>query len=137
MVKLPTSDHHARALLPIPFSPLIPKPDRKRSRAAQHAIRVLSAGLVDHIALRTAAIDAAVDESVSRGVRQLVILGAGLDLRAYRLESPSAPFVYSRWIIPSTQRYRRDRHRHVLFRWPARSGRSLVDFARDSARSQT
>jgi methyltransferase (TIGR00027 family) len=49
----------------------------------QSIARALSFGLVDHIALRTAAID----EAISGGYAQLVLLGAGLDARAYRLRS--------------------------------------------------
>lgn len=45
--------------------------------------RIASLGLVDHIALRTAAIDEVLEE----GFEQLVLLGAGLDARAYRLSS--------------------------------------------------
>jgi len=53
-----------------------------RSRPFRRAGRLASLGLVDHIALRTAAIDAAVEES---DPPQLVLLGAGLDARAWRL----------------------------------------------------
>jgi methyltransferase (TIGR00027 family) len=49
--------------------------------------RLASLGLVDHVNLRTAAIDAAVVEAIERGCDQLVILGAGLDGRAWRLEA--------------------------------------------------
>jgi methyltransferase (TIGR00027 family) len=45
--------------------------------------RLASFGLVDHIALRTAMID----EALAPGFPQLVLLGAGLDARAYRLPS--------------------------------------------------
>jgi methyltransferase (TIGR00027 family) len=55
-------------------------------RAARPVLTVLSGGLVDHIDLRTRAIDDAVTRAVDAGARQLVILGAGLDARAYRLD---------------------------------------------------
>jgi methyltransferase (TIGR00027 family) len=45
--------------------------------------RALSLGLVDHIALRSAAID----DALGAGFPQVVLLGAGLDARAYRLPS--------------------------------------------------
>lgn len=45
--------------------------------------RLASFGLVDHVALRTAAID----DVLAKGFPQLVLLGAGLDARAYRLPS--------------------------------------------------
>ena len=49
------------------------------------ALRRLSVGLFDHVSLRTDFIDAALAEGVVAGARQVVILGAGFDTRAYRL----------------------------------------------------
>lgn len=54
-----------------------------KGAVGQSIARALSLGLVDHIALRTAAID----EALSDGYEQLVLLGAGLDARAYRLRA--------------------------------------------------
>lgn len=54
-----------------------------KGAVGQSIARALSLGLVDHIALRTAAID----EALHAGFGQLVLLGAGLDARAYRLRS--------------------------------------------------
>ena len=74
-------DHAASALLPRPLGVLaqraqpLPLPLR----------RALTAGLVDHLALRTAAIDRALAVASAGGVRQVVLLGAGLDARAWRL----------------------------------------------------
>ena len=68
--------------------------------------RVLARASVDmlpHAALRTDAIDAAIDEGVARGARQLVIVGAGLDARAYRLASLSDVRVFE-VDHPATQR---------------------------------
>jgi len=45
---------------------------------------------VPSIAIRTRFFDDAVRASVARGVRQIVLLGAGLDTRAYRLDLPRA-----------------------------------------------
>ncbi len=55
------------------------------SRAAGLLARIATAGMVDHVTLRTAAIDACVTRAVAHGVRQLVVLGAGYDGRAWRL----------------------------------------------------
>lgn len=61
---------------------LFPWPESAALRAVgQPLARVVSLGLVDHIALRTAAIDA----MLAGGFAQVVLLGAGLDARAYRL----------------------------------------------------
>ena len=55
-------------------------------RAGKSGFRVESARVMgDTIALRTAAIDAALRDAVAGGARQLVILGAGYDGRAWRL----------------------------------------------------
>lgn len=48
--------------------------------------RLASAGLVDHLDLRTTAIDRELADAVAAGARTLVLLGAGFDGRAYRLE---------------------------------------------------
>jgi methyltransferase (TIGR00027 family) len=47
--------------------------------------RTLAGGLADHATLRMLAIDAVVTDAVASGVRQLVVLGAGLDTRAWRM----------------------------------------------------
>jgi methyltransferase (TIGR00027 family) len=49
------------------------------------ALRAMSLGMVDHVNLRTTAIDRAVVEGAESGIDQLVILGAGLDARAWRM----------------------------------------------------
>jgi methyltransferase (TIGR00027 family) len=61
-----------------------------------------------HVALRTQAIDAAVTEAIGQGVRQLVIVGAGLDARAYRLKGLHDVTVYE-VDHPNTQSYKRNR----------------------------
>src|SRR3954466_10131911 len=64
---------------------------RQGKRSARlEAARVMA----DLIGLRTAAIDAAVRESIAAGVRQLVILGAGYDGRAWRMPELSGVKVF-------------------------------------------
>src|SRR5688500_18707239 len=75
-------DPLARTLLPAPIHLLA---DLAKLPLASSLARPLTFGLLDHIALRTAAIDDAIRESVQAGVGQLVVLGAGLDARAYRM----------------------------------------------------
>jgi N-methyltransferase len=61
---------------------------------AQHVLATaaappaLSRGLVRWVAVRTRFLDELVANAVAGGVRQVVIAGAGLDARAYRLELP-------------------------------------------------
>ena len=71
-------------MLPAPIGGLVA---RLAPGPAQLATRMLSLGMVDHVSLRTAAIDDSVSASVAAGCEQLVILGAGLDGRAWRLEA--------------------------------------------------
>ena len=102
------ADEAARSLLPSPVASLIPRTGAPWARLMQWPLRVASAGLVDHLALRSAAIDQAVREAVDAGVSQLVLLGAGLDARAYRMECLGAVTVFE-VDHPASQTYKRDR----------------------------
>ena len=102
----------------------------RAGRGAAAVVNVASLGLVDHIEMRTRAIDEALREAVKAGVTQLVILGAGLDARAWRLEELSGVRAFE-VDYPSTQAYKRAqiggraaKAREVRF--------VAVDFARDS-----
>jgi len=66
-------------------------------------------GMADNLALRTAAIDRAVREAVAIGARQLVILGAGYDGRAWRMPELAGMKVFE-VDHPSTQA---DKRMHV------------------------
>ncbi len=94
MTSSPLADPVARRLFPWPGG-----------RLGQVVARATSAGLVDHIALRTAAID----ELLGAGPRplpQLVLLGAGLDARAHRLGSLAETRVFE-VDHPASQRLKR------------------------------
>jgi methyltransferase (TIGR00027 family) len=92
--------------------------------------RLLSLGLLDHVSLRTAAIDDELRTALGRGAAQLVILGAGLDARAFRLADLGETTVFE-VDFPATQLAKRARldgslaaAREVIF--------VGVDFERDS-----
>lgn len=68
--------------------------------------RVISGGLTDHMRLRTAAIDALLEQAVNVGIKQLVLLGAGLDVRSYRLPWLSDVTVFE-VDHPASQQYKR------------------------------
>ena len=93
-------------------------------------IRVGTFGLMDHMALRTAAIDDALSEAVAAGVRQVVVLGAGLDVRAWRLPQLAAAAV---WEVdhPASQAFKRSR---IGDRQPQAAAVRYVamDFSRDA-----
>ena len=80
------------------------------AREGKRSARVESARVMaDLIALRTAAIDKAVREAIAGGARQLVILGAGYDGRAWRLAELVGVKVFE-VDHPATQG---DKRRHV------------------------
>ncbi|MCB9611035.1 MAG: class I SAM-dependent methyltransferase [Sandaracinus sp.] len=105
-------------------------PWRRLARAAERplwrrAVRELSLGFVDHLALRTATLDAFVRDAVRAGAEQVVILGAGLDARAWRLGLDVPFFEVDH---PSTQALKRRRV-------PSDATFVPVDFTRDDLES--
>ncbi|HEX3771980.1 MAG TPA: class I SAM-dependent methyltransferase [Polyangiaceae bacterium] len=89
-----------------------------------------SDGKADLIALRTAALDAAWHAAQAEGIRQLVVLGAGLDGRAYRLDDLARATVFE-VDHPATQALKRQ----VAAAMTAKAARHVyvpVDFERDS-----
>lgn len=121
-------DPLATALLDGPLS-LVVRAGRA-GRAPAAVINVATLGLVNHIEMRTRAIDQALRDAVDAGLRQLVILGAGLDARAWRMVELAEVRVFE-VDHPSTQTFKRARvgsrpteAKEVRF--------VAVDFGRDS-----
>lgn len=83
----PCFDPVAAELVPTPFTQVLRVFDLagERRKYLEPFVRVALAGIADHVELRTAIIDGAVRDAVGAGVTQLVILGAGLDGRAWRM----------------------------------------------------
>ncbi len=79
-----------------------------RTSAVSWALRLSSFGLVDHLALRTAAIDTALRDACMNESPQIVILGAGLDSRAWRIAELEGCTVFE-VDHPATQRAKRTR----------------------------
>jgi methyltransferase (TIGR00027 family) len=98
--------------------------------AVERALGLASLNLVDHVGLRTAAIDHAVNDAIALGARQLVIVGAGLDARAHRLTGLSNVDVFE-VDHPATQALKRTKAEGL-----ERTARSItyvtVDFARET-----
>lgn len=88
----------ARALLALPGGPTL----------AHHVTSRVSWGLAPTVPLRTAAIDEELRALAAAGVRQLVLLGAGLDARAWRLPELRDTVVFE-VDHPSTQAHKRER----------------------------
>ena len=104
-----------------------------RRAVARWLLRAASLGMVDHVSLRMAAIDAALSRAVAAGTEQVVLLGAGLDARAHRLSMPAVRVFEVDH--PATQAYKRRRVDAL-----ARTCRTLeyvpVDFERDALAAQ-
>src|SRR5690606_27121232 len=87
----PAPDRYAGALLPPALGGLVRASRLPGLGAAVRAVgRPLSRGMIDHVSLRTVAIDRVVADAVAAGARQCVILGAGLDTRAHRISALGA-----------------------------------------------
>lgn len=76
------------------------------------ALKLVSLGLFEQIALRTAAIDGVSVFAVQQGIKQIVILGAGLDARAFRLKGIEQTHVYE-LDHPATQQYKQRKTKDV------------------------
>lgn len=101
-------DPHAEALLPTPFAQTL-RLARSVVRGRPMLERVISLVTVDtlaHASLRTEEIDRAVTRAVADGAKQMVIVGAGLDSRAYRLDALRDVTVYE-VDHPATQRLKK------------------------------
>jgi methyltransferase (TIGR00027 family) len=104
------SDVFADRLAPMPYRPIldVARAVPRVSRAVLGALDRASGGRVQHMALRTRAIDDALEEAARAGARQVVLLGAGLDARAWRMEALEGARVYE-VDHPSTQAYKKDK----------------------------
>ncbi len=84
-------------------------------------------GLYGELICRTRYIDDAVTAGLAQGIRQVVILGAGIDTRAYRLEGMQEAQVFE-VDMPGVQKMKRDRVAKVLGRVPENVHFIAVDF---------
>jgi methyltransferase (TIGR00027 family) len=123
------SDPTARHLLAPPWSTFLRLAERRLQRASPQARQAASLWF-DVLAVRTVAIDAYLREALARGIRQVVILGAGLDGRAYRVRELADADVYE-VDHPATQAFKKSRLGALIP--TAKSLRFVaVDFERDS-----
>jgi methyltransferase (TIGR00027 family) len=99
--------------------------------AVHRALGAVAFGLTQHVALRTRAIDDALREGILRGAAQVIVLGAGLDSRAERLDELAGARVFE-VDHPSSQRYKLERLAKAGARPRARAvERVAIDFERD------
>jgi methyltransferase (TIGR00027 family) len=88
------SDPTAATLLPQPFARLYETVAWLDERGFHDVLRRGLSGPLDVMPLRTLAIDEQVRAGLGRGATQLVILGAGLDGRAYRMPELGSAVVF-------------------------------------------
>ncbi len=98
-------DPYARALLPPGWASAY-RLFSRWSRRARPEQRDRAMARIDIIPLRVAMFDAELMAAVAGGCRQLVLLGAGLDTRAFRMPSLAAVAVYE-VDHPATQAYKK------------------------------
>ena len=89
-------DPFARRLLPLPLQLAVAATERSHTFAHvfHRVLSLLSADMSTNLPLRTVAIDEAIVEALSRGSHQVVLLGSGLDARAWRMAELAAATVY-------------------------------------------
>jgi methyltransferase (TIGR00027 family) len=104
------ADQVAERLVPETYATILRLSRRHPdATAAVHRIAdAVSRGRSRHLALRTRAIDDATTAAINHGARQLVLVGAGLDARAFRLPVLRGVDV---WEVdhPATQEWKRAR----------------------------
>jgi methyltransferase (TIGR00027 family) len=126
------ADPLATNLLPLPF--LLPtqliETFPNAGVTLHRAYGVISAGLTLHVALRTRAIDGALHEAVAAGAKQVVVLGAGHDGRAFRVLELEGLRVFE-VDHPSTQRDKQNRLAKTTLRSLADVSFVPVDFEKD------
>jgi len=128
-------DPLAKSILPAPFllpahlatlvghSPLA-------SEKLHRAYGTISAGMTYHVALRTRAIDDALRQSLAKGAKQIVVLGAGLDGRAFRMNELEGLPVFE-VDHPSTQKDKKARLARSNIHGKANVTFVPVDFEKD------
>jgi methyltransferase (TIGR00027 family) len=127
------SDPFARSLLS-PGWALTRTAAARAVRRMDPAGRARTIAALDVVPLRVAAIDAELESAVAAGCRQLVILGAGLDTRAFRMQSLADVSVYE-VDHPATQAYKRRKSSALPVRAKA-LGFVPVNFESDSLRER-
>jgi len=101
-------DTTARRMLPPRWSKRLEHAERRMRRGGRSAMLEVARHGADMVVLRTLIIDAYARDAFAEGARQLVILGAGLDGRPYRLPELADVEVYE-VDHPATQAFKRER----------------------------
>src|SRR5262245_30838524 len=124
------ADPIARRLLDDRWRRQLERAERWLRRGARGRAARFLRGNVDLLALRTVVIDAAAARELAADAAQVVVLGAGLDSRAWRMRNAGRAHVFE-VDHPATQAYKRERVGSLA---PCAAAVSFVavDFERDS-----
>jgi methyltransferase (TIGR00027 family) len=101
-------DPTARRMLAPRWSRRLARAEARMKRGSRSTLLEATRHGADMVVLRTLVIDAHVRDAVLQGAKQLVILGAGLDGRAYRLSELANVDVFE-VDHPATQAFKRER----------------------------
>ncbi len=88
-------------------------------------------GFAQAVHMRTRHIDAMFEESLRAGANQVVILGAGLDSRAYRFDEMVRQARVFEVDFPPTQEYKKKRVKEIVGFLPAHVSYVPIDFTKD------
>ncbi len=121
------SDPVAVALLPMRYRIALRAAERAPnvSRIALRTLALATRNLSRHLALRTRAIDDVIMREARAGSEQLVLLGAGFDARAWRLDGLANTTVFE-VDHPDTQAHKRDSVRKRVVSAPTPPARNVV-----------
>ena len=100
------------------------------------AVAQLGAGIVAVLTYRTKAFDAALLDALQNGARQVVVLGAGFDSRAYRFQSQLGKVRFMEVDYGPTQAYKKQRLGEILEVIPPNVSFVPMDFTKDNLLDQ-
>jgi len=92
-------------------------------------------GFAQAVHVRTRHIDAIFEESLASGANQVVVLGAGLDSRAYRFDKLLAGVRVFEVDFPPTQEYKKSRVKEILGSLPNHVRYAPIDFTKDDLKT--
>ena len=100
------------------------------------AMKKIGGFIVEVLAYRTKAFDAALLDALQDGARQVVVLGAGFDSRAYRFTSQLGDVRFMEVDLGSTQAYKKQRLGDILGVMPSNVSFVPMDFTKDNLLEQ-
>ena len=104
----------------------------KSARLRTYMIKAFLPGIYGAQVCRTRYIDEAVERALAQGIGQVMILGAGLDTRAYRLAGMDRAKKVFEVDLPSVQEAKKKRLRQRFGRLPERVTFVPIDFDQES-----